>query len=137
MNSKFSDTPVKVMLIDDEVALTKLTKMNLEANGPYKVETVNQATKAISEASTFRPDIIFLDVMMPDGDGGEIAAQMLETPVLSNTPIVFMTAVIKKNETRRNQGKIGGRIYLAKPVSTQEIMDTITQQLGEALPLAF
>jgi len=60
--------------VDDEVVLTKMVKLNLERTGNYQVRTENQGSKALQAAQEFQPDLIFMDVMMPDMGGDEAIA---------------------------------------------------------------
>ena len=108
---------IRVLMVDDETAFTRMTQRHLEAAGGFEVETVSQARAAVGAARAFKPDVILLDVMMPDGDGGEVAASLGEQKDLCNIPIMFLTAAIKGNEVgKKGAGYIGGRMYIAKPV---------------------
>jgi len=115
----------RILLVDDEPALTRMVKLNLERTGDYEVRTENQGTKAIAATREFRPDLIFLDVMMPDMGGDEISAQLKEDPELSKIKFVFMTAIVTKDETDAMGREIGGNEFLAKPVKTQELIEVI------------
>lgn len=64
---------------------------------------------------------------MPDADGGEVAAQIKADRNLKDTPIVFLTAVVSKKE----EGLIGGRPFLAKPVGVKEVIDCIEKHLAK------
>ena len=64
----------------------------------------------------FNPDLILLDVAMPETDGGEVAARIQSDPTLHRTPIVFLTALVTKAETRSGL-RIQGHPFLAKPIS--------------------
>jgi len=115
----------RILLVDDEPALTRMVKLNLERTGDYEVRTENQGSKAIAAAREFRPDLIFLDVMMPDMGGDEISAQLKEDSELSTIKFVFMTAIVTKDETDAMGNEIGGNEFLAKPVKTQELIEVI------------
>ncbi|MCW8932132.1 MAG: response regulator [Gammaproteobacteria bacterium] len=120
----------KILVVDDEVVLTKMVKMNLERTGNYEVQTVNEGLKALQVAREFRPDLIFMDVMMPDMSGDEVIAEIREDPNLSTIPYVFMTAIVSKTETEEMGSTIGGNEFLAKPVKTEELIKTIERILG-------
>ena len=125
----------RVLIIDDEASFTRLLKLNLHHTGHYTAETVNDPTKALAVAREFSPDIILLDVMMPRLDGGEVAARMQANPKLKQTPIVFLTAAVKRDEIASHQGRIGGLPFIAKPVDFQEVVECIEMQLRR-LPMA-
>jgi CheY-like chemotaxis protein len=112
----------RVLIIDDEPAFTRLLKLNLHHTGRYLAETVNDPVRALAAAREFSPDVILLDVMMPGMDGGELAERLHAHPLLRNTPIVFLTAAVRKSEVAEQQGRIGGLPFVAKPVDLEEVI---------------
>ena len=120
----------RILVVDDEVALTRIIKLNLERTGNYEVRTENMGSMAVPAAKEFKPDLIFLDVMMPDMGGEDVAALFKEDPVLSNIALVFLTAIVTKEETQSKETDIGGNLFLAKPVKTEELIATIERVLG-------
>ena len=68
---------------------------------------------------------IFLDIVMPDADGGAVAAEINADPVLQGTPIVFLTALVSQAETAGGQGLIDGHPFLAKPVDPDAVIACI------------
>ena len=121
----------RILVVDDEPALTRMVKLNLERTGNYEVRTENQGSKAVQAAREFKPDLIFLDVMMPDMTGDEVSAQLKEDEELSRIKFIFMTAIVTKDETESMGTNIGGNEFLAKPVKTDELLATIERVLGE------
>jgi len=121
----------RILVVDDEPALTKMVKMNLERTGDYEVCTVNQGSKALEAARDFKPDLIFLDVMMPDMSGDEVSAQLREDKSLSKIKQIFMTAIVTRDETEAMGNNIGGNEFLAKPVNKEELIQTIERVLSE------
>jgi CheY-like chemotaxis protein len=120
----------KILLVDDEPALTRMIQRNLERTGRFQVETENRGGDAIAAAKRFRPDLIFLDVMMPDMPGDEVAAAIDQDPELQGTPYIFLTAIVTHGDTDATGGEIGGRLFLAKPVKLQEMLEMIERVLG-------
>ncbi len=119
----------RVLIIDDEASFTRMLKLNLHHTGHYTAETVNDPARALAVAREFAPDLILLDVMMPGMDGGELAARMQASSKLKDTPIVFLTAAVKRTEIAVHQGRIGGLPFIAKPVDFQEVVNCIESQL--------
>ena len=117
----------KILLVDDEEAFTKVVKLNLDATGKYEVKTENKGARALESARGFKPDLIFLDIVMPDTEGSEVALQLKNDKDLKSTPIVFLTATVTPDEVGMGSSgrNIGGQTFLAKPVSTQQMMDCI------------
>jgi two-component system, OmpR family, response regulator len=124
-------TKKKILVVDDEGGLTRMLKRNLEATNRYVVRTENSSANAIPAAHEFLPDLILLDVMMPGLDGGEVAAKIKEDKKLSHIPIVFLSAIVKKEETQPTGGNIGGFTFLAKPVKLDDLITCIENHLGK------
>jgi len=120
----------KILVVDDEAALTRMIKLNLERTGDYEVRTENIGGNAIEAVREFQPDLLFLDVMMPGVDGTDIAQQLKSEEEFANLKFVFMTAIVSKKETDVLGSTIGGNEYLAKPVKTEELIETIERILG-------
>jgi len=120
----------RILVVDDEPALTKMVKMNLDRTGDYEVRTENQGSKAVDAAREFKPDLIFLDVMMPDMSGDEVSALLREDPELANIKQIFMTAIVTKDETDAMGSNIGGNEFLAKPVKKEELIAVIERALS-------
>ena len=114
----------RILIVDDEVSFTRLLRLTLEETGKYLVEEVNDGRQALVKARIFQPDIIFLDVVMPGIDGGDVATQFKADPEFQNVPVVFLTAIVSPQEAR-SQTSIGGYAFLAKPVSVDAIEKTV------------
>lgn len=129
-----ADTPdgpkTKILIIDDEATFTRMVRMNLEQTGRFDVREENRAAKAMSAAKDFQPDLILLDVIMPAMDGGELASRLKADPELTNIPVVFLTATVSKNEAQDAGFTSGGYLFLAKPVSLQNLLKTIDDTLA-------
>ncbi len=115
-------TKARILLVDDEVSVSRTLKMYLEEYGGFEVRVENAGSRALATARDFRPDLIFLDIVMPDADGGAVAAEIKADPVLKDTPIVFLTALVTPQETGGGQDVIGGHPFLAKPVDPDVVV---------------
>ena len=118
----------RILIVDNDPNTTHLVKVLLERTGHYVVLEENDATKAHQSARNFRPDLILLDVVMPETDGGEIAARVEADPELHNTPIIFLTALVTRAEAKTGL-HIQGHPFLAKPVSIPELINAIEERL--------
>ena len=118
----------KVLLVDDEKSFTTLLKLNLEETGRYEVRAVNWGEDALPAAREFHPDIMLLDIIMPQMPGGNVVAQFEAEAEFQNLPIVFMTAAIQRSRVAENDGIISGKPCLAKPASLEEIVKMIEEQ---------
>jgi two-component system, OmpR family, response regulator len=119
----------RILVIDDDASVTRSIRLNLEVLGTYEVRAENHPREALQTAREFRSDLILLDVIMPELDGGEVAAQLQADPLVKNTPIVFLTAIMAKEETQGREAHIGGLNYLAKPVDLGELTRVIETHL--------
>lgn len=119
----------KVLIIDDEEAFTRIVKLTLEGRGGYEVCVENDPRQAIAAARKFWPDIVVLDVVMPQLDGGEVHAQFRADPVLKSIPVIFLTAIVRQKEVDESKGMIGGSFYLAKPVSADGLASAIEEHV--------
>src|SRR5437763_16954022 len=88
----------RILIIDDDPSVTRAVKVLLETSGNYSIEEENNSRNAFATARWFRPDLVFLDVMMPDLDGGDIARQIEADALLQGTPIVFFTGLVSEAE---------------------------------------
>ena len=117
----------RIFVVDDESGFTRLLKLTLERTGNFIVKEENDGTKAWLAAREFRPDIIFLDIVMPKIDGGDVAQQIRSDPLLASVPIIFLTAIVSKSESRN---EIGGYPFISKPVSLEAITRCIAEHSG-------
>ncbi len=118
----------RILIVDNDRESTRLVKILLEKTGRYLVLEENDATKAHQSAQNFRPDLILLDIVMPETDGGEVAAQIQADPELQRTPVIFLTALVTKAETKTGL-RIQGHPFLAKPISIPELINGIEENL--------
>src|SRR4051812_1526863 len=107
----------RILLVDDERSFTTLLKLNLEETGNYEVRVENWPEDAFKAAKEFKPDLVLLDIIMPRVPGGNVAAQITEDPELKDTPIVFLTAAVRKHQVEENEGIICEHPCLAKPAT--------------------
>lgn len=121
----------RILLVDDDVGLTQLVKMNLEECGEYEVHIENRSSQAVAAAKTFRPDLILLDYIMPGMDGGDVSSRLRDDPALQKIPVIVITALISNSETG-DAGSVfrNGHIMVAKPVKLDKLKQCIDAQLA-------
>lgn len=104
----------KILVVDDEQDIVEFITYNLERAG-YEVAKAYNGDEAIYKAGRFNPDLILLDVMMPEKDGHQTIQQLRRNPALDNTIIIFLTAL--GDEKSEIEGlKLGADDYIAKPI---------------------
>ena len=112
--------PSKILIVDDEPDVADLVAYHLRAKG-YQVETVNDPTASIGAARSFLPDLLILDIMMPDLNGMQICRIIRADPRLQQVPIIFLTAKAEEND-RISGFETGCDDYICKPFSTKELV---------------
>ncbi|MCX7008387.1 MAG: response regulator [Kiritimatiellaeota bacterium] len=119
----------KILIVDDEAAFTRMMKLVLEKTGRYEVIYENKASQAVTTARACLPDLILLDVVMPDMDGGDVAALLQHDPLLKDIPIVFLTALVGGKESATGPVTRAGFRFLGKLVSDAELLKCIEENL--------
>jgi two-component system phosphate regulon response regulator PhoB len=120
----------KILVVDDESDVADLVAYHLKAKG-FVVETVNDPTQSIGLARSFLPDLVILDVMMPEINGIQICRMLRADPKLKQVPVVFLTAKVEEND--RVQGlETGADDYVCKPFSTKELVLRVQNLLRRA-----
>jgi CheY-like chemotaxis protein len=117
---------VRILVVDDEPGFTRLIKLALPE---YEIHEENDAIRAVETARHCHPNLILLDVVMPDMDGGDLAAKLRAEPTLKRVPIVFLTAIVSPKECPGEQ-IIGGYPFVAKPVSREALIQCIEKVLS-------
>jgi CheY-like chemotaxis protein len=120
----------RILLIDDEKDLCFFLKTNLENTGEFDVLVSNRGDEGIELAQREKPDLILLDILMPGMSGDEVAEILLENPATAKIPIIFLTAMVTKEEIGDIMSKKrGGRNFIAKPITTKEVIVAIKKVL--------
>ncbi len=110
----------KILLVDDEVDILDLIRYNLQSEG-YTIFTAEGGLAAISQAQMEMPDLIILDVMLPDRDGWEVLRELRKKPETQHIPVIFLTA--KDNEIDEVVGlELGAADYVVKPISMRKLL---------------
>jgi DNA-binding response OmpR family regulator len=119
----------RIFLVDDDASVTSAVRRNLEATGRFDVMDINNPEHAIDKARKFEPDMVILDVMMPEMDGGAVAEAIADDSILADVPIIFLTGIVSKEEVEPSGTKRGKHIFFAKPVKFEELLACIDEQL--------
>ena len=118
----------RILVVDDEPEAVELIEFNLKQSG-YLVTTAGDGADALKKARTQTPDLVVLDVMLPEMDGFEICKTLRQDGATSKIPIIILTA--KAAEIDRVLGlELGADDYLTKPFSTRELLLRIKKILS-------
>jgi DNA-binding response OmpR family regulator len=121
----------KILLIEDDADLFSLLKYNLEKEG-FSLTGLQTGRGALDLCRQVRPDLILLDIMLPDSDGLDLCKGIRKDPELASTPVIFLTA--RASETDRIVGlEIGANDYVVKPFFVRELIARIKLQFRGAV----
>jgi two-component system alkaline phosphatase synthesis response regulator PhoP len=121
--AKSASSAPKVLVVDDDSDIVELLEYNLNKEG-YNVLTAGNGKKAIEIAKTFIPDLILLDIMMPQMDGIETGRMLRQNPDIRNTYILFLTAR-SEEYSEVAAFEVGADDYITKPIKPRALMSRI------------
>lgn len=119
----------KILIVDDEADICEMSKAVLEKTGKFDVISSASGIEALALAKKHKPDLILPDIIMSDMDGSIVAEHLLEDPATKHIPVIFVTSLARKTEVRESSGKIGQRLFIAKPVAISELIGRIESVL--------
>ena len=121
----------KILIIDDEEDFRFFVKGNLENTGEFQVLEAALGKEGIGIATGEKPDLILLDISMPELSGDEVSKRLSTIPETNKIPIIFFTALITKNEIEDGGiSNIAGHKFIAKPIATKQLVAAINNTLG-------
>jgi DNA-binding response OmpR family regulator len=121
---------VKILVVDDDIHATTLFRTILTAKG-YEAIIVNDSATAVQVANTTNPELIILDLMMPEPNGFEVCKMLRADPKFSRTPIVIFTAM-GDNESKATASEIGADEFLTKPFRVEDLMHKIQTLIAQS-----
>jgi two-component system, OmpR family, response regulator len=121
----------KILIVDDEEDFRFFVKGNLENTGEFHVLEAASGKEGIEIATGEKPDMILLDISMPEMSGEEVSKRLSKIPETNKIPILFFTALITKHEIENGGiSNIAGHKFIAKPIATKELVSAINNTLG-------
>lgn len=124
----------KILAVDDERHILELISYNLSEAG-YEVQTVETGQGALEKAASFGPDLILLDVMLPDLDGLQVCTRLKRAPETASIPVIMLTA--RGDEIDKVLGlEIGADDYVVKPFGVRELLARVKALLRRSGPKA-
>lgn len=122
----------RILLIDDEKDILDSMAVFLRRHG-YGVSVADTGKEGLEMAFKEAPHLIILDLMLPDIDGSDVAAELLKQPMTSQTPIIFLTSIMTKEDQSEAGEFIANRCIIAKPCQTDDILRLVKNRIGPAL----
>jgi DNA-binding response OmpR family regulator len=115
--------PARILVVDDDPVILRLIEVNLDLEG-FEVVTASRGEDAIAKARDTAPDLILLDLMMPEMSGWELAERLQKDDTVSGIPLVFLSARTQDEDRRRGE-ELGVAGYITKPFDPADLVETI------------
>ena len=116
----------KILYVEDEPDIAEVAKLALETVGGFSVKICNNGIVALAEAPAFKPQLIMLDVMMPDMDGPTTLKELRKLSSMDGVPILFMTAKVQPNEVA-DYKKLGAVDVIPKPFDPMKLAEQVRE----------
>lgn len=114
----------RILYVEDEPDIQAVAQIALETVGGFTVKVCQHGQQALAEAAGFKPDLLLLDVMMPDMDGPTTLAELYKQPELAHIPAIFMTAKVQPQEVAQLR-TMGAVDVITKPFDPMTLSDQI------------
>lgn len=118
----------RILVVDDDEVFLKLVEHDL-TNAGYSVVTAKNGREALEFVRIQYPDLILLDIHMPEIDGGEVAQVLRDKPQTRNIPLIYLTGLLTKEEEGQLGHEIRGNVFIAKPYNLGELLKEIQRRI--------
>ncbi|HEY8347968.1 MAG TPA: response regulator [Symbiobacteriaceae bacterium] len=123
--------PRRVLLIEDDPDIQKMVMLSLKFKGGHEVSVASSGQEGLEKAAAEHPDLILLDVMMPEMDGYETCRRLKEQSSTRDIPVVFLSARAQQSEIQKGK-ELGAIGYLVKPFDPMTLSDQLEALLKSA-----
>jgi two-component system, OmpR family, KDP operon response regulator KdpE len=118
-----------ILVVDDEPDVLKVLSKGLSAHG-YDVTTADNGKDALMITREKHPDLVILDILMPDISGGSVGLTLQEDPATRDIPIIFLSCTFGERGKHQARPLFAGHIRMAKPYDMQELLDAVADRLA-------
>jgi CheY-like chemotaxis protein len=119
----------KILVVDDDPFILMSLEFLMKKSG-YKVVIARNGTEALNAISVDPPNLVLLDIMMPDVDGYAICEHIKSTPILAATKVVFLSAKTKQMDIQKGYD-VGADLFITKPFSTRNLKQQVADLLNK------
>lgn len=119
----------KILIVEDEESLLKLESILLTSKG-YDVRGVSNGREALDAIAEEKPDLVLLDIMLPEIDGFEVCQRIKDDPETREIPVIMLTAKKSREDMARGE-KVGADWYITKPFKSVMVIETIQRFLAK------
>lgn len=117
------ETNKTILVVDDEPDVLKVLEKRLQNEG-YQVIKANNGKKALMLAEQEKPDLVILDIDMPDMDGGEVAARLKDGDKTRHIPVLFLSCLVTQKE-ENDDSVVGDSVFMAKPYNPDKLISEV------------
>lgn len=128
MNMEINPSEYKILIVDDVMSNVLLLKVLL-TNEKFAIATANNGQQALEQVDKEHPDLVLLDVMMPDLSGFEVAQRLKANPDTADIPIIFLTALNSTTDIVKGF-QVGANDFISKPFNKEELIIRVTHQIS-------
>jgi DNA-binding response OmpR family regulator len=119
----------KLLLIDDDRALGEMLKLKIEKAGDYDLTYSPDSDRVVELAREVKPDLIILDIDMPDTDGGDACTALRGSQDTEGIPILFLSSLVTPEGVAKSDGVIGNQQMASKRMTVDDLVDRINSLL--------
>lgn len=124
-----SENLSRILLVEDDPSIQMIARVSLESVGGFTVKICSSGSEALRDGPAFHPELILLDVMMPEMDGPATLKALREVPALQGTPVIFMTAKVQPQEVAHYRS-LGAVEVITKPFDPMGLSNRVREIWG-------
>ena len=119
----------RILVVEDELTSQQLIQFHLNNTGEYEVKILADGKQTLAAANAYSPDLILLDIIIPDTSGVDISRELESEANLKDIPVVFITSLVTEDEVASQDGIFYDRPCLAKPITKDKLLDCVRKNI--------
>ena len=119
----------RILVVEDELTSQQLIQFHLDNTGEYEVKILPDGRQTLAVAHEYSPDLILLDIIIPDTSGVDISRELESEANLKDIPVVFITSLVTADEVESQDGIFYDRPCLAKPITKDKLLECVRKNI--------
>ena len=119
----------RILVVEDELTSQQLIQFHLNNTGEYEVKILADGKQTLAAANAYSPDLILLDIVIPDTSGVDISRELESEANLKDIPVVFITSLVTEHEVESQDGIFYDRPCLAKPITKDKLLNCVRENI--------
>ncbi len=119
----------KILVVEDEHTSQQLIQFHLNNTGKYEVKILADGRQTLATANEYSPDLILLDIIIPETSGIDISRELASEANLKDIPVVFITSLVTEDEVESQDGIFYDRPCLAKPITKDKLLKCVSENI--------